>query len=363
LAALFGYSLDDKFSEADSDGGEDEASLLGDDDWLRRADVYSFAVTCFQILTGEVPYANLNWKQLVNEVLSKGSRPKLPAAFQSKWLNDLLESCWGHDPAQRPTFSAICNKLLEIIQLETTVGDENLLSVHIEPALIAKQQIERGSRQKPPLVPTSKNPYSTTSLHPTTAKNVNPLNMSLLLKHTGDMEHGMGVGVYDYGVHLGLTESDIERNEGIDINYEDDSLQPYYEIKRLLWIKRNTVYSVALNGWDRKVKLFSDRVDKKEKRSGELKNKIYQLIGAFLVMQGVLLIAVAQLAQSNNSCKKVWNPVILSALVWTVTIVAVWQKLSLIQVIDDVRSNEDEVRRVLISHHPMVVFVFLIARL
>jgi hypothetical protein len=49
--------------------------------------------------------------------------------------------------------------------------------------------------------------------------------------------------------------------------------------------------------------------------------------------------------------------------VWTVTIVAVWQKLSLIQVIDDVRSNEDEVRRVLISHHPMVVFVFLIARL
>ncbi|KAG0565334.1 hypothetical protein M758_8G178000 [Ceratodon purpureus] len=150
------------------------------------------------------------------------------------------------------------------------------------------------------------------------------------------------------GIHLGLTEEDIEMNENINIDDEDDALQPYYEVKSLLWIKRNTVYSVALEEWDRKVKLLSDRVDKKEKRSGDLKNEIYQLVGFFSVFQGVVLTAVTQLTQSGNeyhNCKKVWSPVILTALAWAVALVGVFMKLSRIQVIDDLRNDEDLARR------------------
>lgn len=145
---------------------------------------------------------------------------------------------------------------------------------------------------------------------------------------------------------MGLTEEDIEAGENIDLG--DDALQPYREVKNLLWIKRNTVYSVALEEWDRKVKLLSDRVDKKEKRGGHLKNEIYQLVGFFSVFQGVVLTAVTQLTQSGDelhNCKRVWSPVLLTALAWVVAIVGVWQKLSRIQVIDDERNEEDQARR------------------
>jgi heme exporter protein D len=48
----------------------------------------------------------------------------------------------------------------------------------------------------------------------------------------------------------------------------------------------------------------------------------------------------------------VWSPVLLTALAWVVAIVGVWQKLSRIQVIDDERAEEDQARRVPISHNP-----------
>jgi hypothetical protein len=160
------------------------------------------------------------------------------------------------------------------------------------------------------------------------------------------------------GVHLGLTEEDIEAGENIDLREADDALLPYYEVKSLLWIKRNTVFSTALEDWDRKVKLLSDWVDKKEKRSSDLKDEIYRLAGVFSVFQGVVLTAVTQLTNSGDkdqNCQRVWSPVILSALVWVVAIVGVWQKLARIQVIDAECAEVDQARRVPISHHPMPV--------
>jgi hypothetical protein len=160
------------------------------------------------------------------------------------------------------------------------------------------------------------------------------------------------------GVHLGLTEEDIEAGENIDLREADDALLPYYEVKSLLWIKRNTVFSTALEDWDRKVKLLSDWVDKKEKRSSDLKDEISRLAGVFLVFQGVVLTAVTQLTNSGDkdqNCQRVWSPVILSALVWVVAIVGVWQKLARIQVIDAECAEVDQARRVPISHHPMPV--------
>lgn len=253
LDSVFGHKIDDKSLESDSDGDEDMASRLGDGDWLCRADVYSFAVTFYQILTGEVPYPNPNWRELMDEIVSQEVRPKLPAAFQSKLLHDLLESCWG-SPAERPTFSIICKKLLEIIQLEATVDDENPLLIpkhasDIEQALLPEHgqgiegpvhseeigtqgdtgtdielfskhstdsdtvsstgdylgtvQIEGGSSQKSPVIPPSKNHKSTTPPDSITAKSAakHTLNVPLVPTHTWDIEHGMGAGVYD---HVGL---------------------------------------------------------------------------------------------------------------------------------------------------------------
>ena len=165
---------------------------------------------------------------------------------------------------------------------------------------------------------------------------------------------------------FGKTEAEIEQgiveylrvkrdNPTLQLNeIENELLAPFREVQNLIWIKRNSVYSAALEEWDRKEKLLSSRVDKKEKRSGNLKNEIYQLVGFFSVFQGVVLTAVSQLAQSQDgyhTCKKVWSPVILTALAWVVATVGVWQKLSRIDTLERDRADEDQARRVICSTH------------
>lgn len=81
------------------------------------ADVYSFAVTCSHILTGNGPYPDLGWKELAVGILS-GLRPKLPDACHPL-LRDLLISCWS-DRAPRLSFSIIRLRLKRLHELLKT---------------------------------------------------------------------------------------------------------------------------------------------------------------------------------------------------------------------------------------------------
>jgi serine/threonine protein kinase len=76
-----------------------------------KADVYSFSMICFELLTGKVPFED---NHLHGDKISKNiqatERPLFP--FQSpKYLTLLTKKCWQHDPAQRPSFSSICRIL------------------------------------------------------------------------------------------------------------------------------------------------------------------------------------------------------------------------------------------------------------
>lgn len=164
--------------------------------------------------------------------------------------------------------------------------------------------------------------------------------------------------------HLGLTWEQVEANElRIDANRTHTKWQPLDQVKNLVWIKQNTIYSVALEDWDRMVQLITERVDRMEKRSGDLRNEVYQLVGFFSVFQGVVLTAVTQMTQSSNyqsTCKKVWSPVILTGLAWIATILAVWQKLTRIHEIDERSEDEDTTRRVRIVYTRYPSFRFSI---
>ena len=82
---------------------------------LCSADVYSFALTCSQILTGEEPYLKQNWKELAADIVSGEARPKLPPDPSCpKMLSELLVSCWDTDPDKRPTFSDIRKRLEQL---------------------------------------------------------------------------------------------------------------------------------------------------------------------------------------------------------------------------------------------------------
>jgi serine/threonine protein kinase len=84
-----------------------------------KPDVYSFAITCYEILTGRLPFEGAYQSQ-VRTMVKEGIRPELPENCPSK-LKTLITKCWDGDPKQRPTFPDIYTNL-RCIQGERLIG-------------------------------------------------------------------------------------------------------------------------------------------------------------------------------------------------------------------------------------------------
>lgn len=79
--------------------------------YSEKADVYSFGMICFQLLTGKVPFedAHLQGDKMSRNIRA-GERPLFPF-YAPKHLTNLTKKCWNNDPTQRPSFSSICRIL------------------------------------------------------------------------------------------------------------------------------------------------------------------------------------------------------------------------------------------------------------
>ena len=77
------------------------------------ADVYSFAMILFELLTHQHPFADRAPLQAAAAAALQNTRPPLPPGVPAR-LQALIAACWAEEPAQRPSFRECLAALAEL---------------------------------------------------------------------------------------------------------------------------------------------------------------------------------------------------------------------------------------------------------
>ena len=83
-----------------------------------HSDVWSFGMVCLEILSGDVPFADIK-RDIAPREIDNGVLPKHPGRLAtlhglSDTIWQVLQKCWEREPPMRPSITEVKNSLLGI---------------------------------------------------------------------------------------------------------------------------------------------------------------------------------------------------------------------------------------------------------
>ncbi|KAI5119647.1 hypothetical protein M0805_009008 [Coniferiporia weirii] len=77
-----------------------------------QVDVYAYAIVCVEIFAdGALPWAMVDDNSYRHLVIEENKRPPITSTNASNGILSVIESCWSHNPAARPTFQKVVREL------------------------------------------------------------------------------------------------------------------------------------------------------------------------------------------------------------------------------------------------------------
>uniref|UniRef100_A0A7S3APK2 Protein kinase domain-containing protein n=1 Tax=Haptolina ericina TaxID=156174 RepID=A0A7S3APK2_9EUKA len=89
--------------------------LLGQS-YSYKADLWSFGVVCWEMLTAQIPFEKMSQHVVATRVAMEGMRLPVPSRAPPLLLR-LIARCWSDTPSHRPDFPHVINELDEMIRV------------------------------------------------------------------------------------------------------------------------------------------------------------------------------------------------------------------------------------------------------
>ncbi|KAM6502863.1 Protein kinase-like domain containing protein [Amanita muscaria] len=121
----------------------------------KESDIYAYAMTCYEILSGDVPFKSVLNEGAIIRKVTKGQRPDRIESFHSDFMWDIITRCWEQEPAGRLPTKTVLELLQptvdwkiywkkEVEEAQAKIGEKDvaLAKVEKEMAVLKEQMAE-----------------------------------------------------------------------------------------------------------------------------------------------------------------------------------------------------------------------------
>lgn len=109
--------------------------VIRHESYSSNADVYSFGVCLWQLVTREVPFASMTPIQAAYSV-AEGRRPVIPESTPNR-LKEIITACWDQDAGRRPSFTYIAMALADYAKMAFSPANVGAQTLQIANEMLA----------------------------------------------------------------------------------------------------------------------------------------------------------------------------------------------------------------------------------